>query len=173
MPAAPPAAAAPATAPAVATAPAPPLKVGAAPAFGLGCLWRRFAGIAICAADPKAAPYAGDHTITALAGALARGKLPEPEDAPAVVTPASTFLEADVLFATRAPEGKLLPVVDAYRRALRKHPEFPEAWRARLNIALAYRAMEFRDRARGRARGRRRSTRRRASCAASRATSRS
>jgi tetratricopeptide (TPR) repeat protein len=147
VPAAPPAAAAPATAPAsapaVAMAPAPPLKIGAAPAFGLGCLWRRFAGIAICVADPKAAPYVGDHTITAMVGALARGKLPEPEDAPPIVTPASTFLEADVLFATRAPEGKLLPVVDAYRRALRKHPDFPEAWRARLNIALAYRAMEF------------------------------
>jgi hypothetical protein len=137
-------AAVPAAAAAVATAPAaPPIRTGAAQTFGLGCLWRRFAGIAICVADPKAAPYAGDHTITAMVGALARGKLPEPEDAPAVVTPASTFLEADVLFATRAPEGKLLPVVDAYRRALRTHPDFPEAWRARLNIALAYRAMEF------------------------------
>ncbi len=127
-----------------ATEPADAPPVSAAPsAFGLGCLWRRFSGVAICVADPKAASYAGDHTITAMVGALARGKLPEPEDTPPVVTPASTFLAADVLFATRAPEGKFLPVVDAYRRALRTHPDFPEAWRARLNIALAYRAMEF------------------------------
>jgi len=116
--------------------------VAAAP-FGLGCLWRRFGGLAICVADPKAPPYAGDHTIMALVGALARGKLPEPEDTPAVATPALAFLKADVLFATRAPEAKLLPVVDAYRAALRQHPEFPDAWRARLNVALAYRAMEF------------------------------
>ncbi len=128
----------PASAPSV---PAP--RIVAAQTFGLGCLWRRFGGVAMCVADPKAAPYVGDHTITALVGALARGKLPEPEDTPAVVTPALLYLEADVLFATRAPDGKLLPVVDAYRRALRLHPEFPEAWRARLNIALAYRAMEF------------------------------
>lgn len=125
-----------------AAAPAP-ADGGAGGGYGLRCLWRRFGGVALCAADPKAAPYAGDHTITALVGALARGKLPEPEDHPAVVTPASTYLAADVLFATRAPEGKLLPVVDAYRSALRAHPDFPEAWRARLNIALAYRAMEF------------------------------
>ena len=110
---------------------------------GLGCLWRRFSGLAICLGDPKAPAYVGDHTVTAMVGALARGKLPEPEDTPAVATPALVYLEADVLFATRAHEGKLLPVVDAYRRALRQHPEFPEAWRARLNIALAYRAMEF------------------------------
>jgi len=120
---------------------APP-TAGAAP-FGLGCLWRRFGGLAICVADPKAPPYAGDHTIMALVGALARGKLPEPEDTPAVATPALAFLKADVLFATRAPEAKLLPVVDAYRAALRQHPDFPDAWRARLNVALAYRAMEF------------------------------
>ncbi len=119
---------------------AAPVRPGA---LGFGCLWRRFSGVAICVADPKAAPYVGDHTITALVGALARGKLPEPEDTPPVVTPALVYLQADVLFATRAPEGKLLPVVDAYRHALRTHPQFPEAWRARLNIALAYRAMEF------------------------------
>lgn len=121
---------------------APPLGTTTSP-FGLGCLWRRFGGVAMCVADPKAAPYAGDHTIMAMVGALARGKLPEPEDTPAVATPALAFLTADVLFATRAPEAKLLPVVDAYRQALRRHPDFPEAWRARLNIALAYRAMEF------------------------------
>jgi hypothetical protein len=79
-----------------------------------------------------------------MVGALARGKLPEPEDKSAVDTPALAFIAADVAFVMRAPDGKLLPVVDAYRRALRRHPDFPEAWRARLNIALAYRAMEFR-----------------------------
>ena len=110
----------------------------------LACLWRRVGGLAFCVADPKVAPYVGDHTITALVGALARGKLPEPEDTPTIATPALAYLEADVAFATRAASGKLLPVVDAYRKALRQHPEFPDAWRARLNIALAYRAMEFR-----------------------------
>jgi len=121
-----------------------PRMPGSLSGVGLGCLWRRVSGLAFCAADPKAPPYIGDHTITALVGALARGKLPEPEDTPPVVTPALLFLQADVAFMTRAPEGKLLPVIDAYRRALRQHPEFPEAWRARLNIALAYRALEFR-----------------------------
>lgn len=140
-----PAVAAPTVGAALGAAPSQPQAPSAVPnaSLGLRCLWRRFGGVAICVADPKAAPYAGDHTITALVGALARNKLPEPEDTPAVVTPASMFLAADVLFATRAPEGKLLPVVDAYRSALRKHPDFPEAWRARLNIGLAYRAMEF------------------------------
>ncbi|MCC6764884.1 MAG: hypothetical protein IT293_09495 [Deltaproteobacteria bacterium] len=127
-------------------APAPAASASApqpSSTYGLRCLWRRFAGTAICVADPKAAAYVGDHTITALVGALARGKLPEAEDTPTIVTPAAAFLAADVLFATRAPEGKLLPVVDAYRSALRAHPDFPDAWRVRLNIALAYRAMEF------------------------------
>jgi tetratricopeptide (TPR) repeat protein len=132
--------------PAALAAPPPPVLPripGSISSLGLGCIWRRIAGLTFCAADPKAAPYVGDHTVTAMVGALGRGKLPEPEDKPALVTPALPFLEADVLFMARAPEGKLLPVVDAYRRALRLHPDFPEAWRARLNIALAYRAMEF------------------------------
>ena len=131
--------------PAAVTVPAPvlPKIPGSISPLGLGCLWRRVAGLAFCAPDSKAASYVGDHTVTAMVGALARGKVPEPEDKPAVETPALAFLEADVAFVTRAADAKLLPVVDAYRRALRLHPDFPEAWRARLNIALAYRAMEF------------------------------
>ncbi len=128
----------------LAAAPAPPAAGASAAPGGLGCLWQRVAGRAFCAADPKAPAYVGDRTVTAMASSLARGREPEPEDAAAVETPAMAFLLADHAFITRAAGGKLLPVIDAYRQALREHPEFPEAWRARLNIALAYRAMEFR-----------------------------
>lgn len=53
------------------------------------------------------------------------------------------YLAADREFARRAPSRRLLPAIDLYRRALYRFPAFFDAGRARLNIALAYRAMGF------------------------------
>lgn len=108
------------------------------------CAWRRVAGVAFCAPDPKALAYAIAPPLAALAGALAdgNGKTPLPE-APAGDAAAPLYLHADRELVTRAPSGRLLPAIDAYRRALRRAPGFFDAPRARLNVALAYRALGF------------------------------
>ena len=112
------------------------------------CRWLRVSGVAFCAPDPAAVPYAADQALAGVATALAAGA-PRPPAPPAGNGPAPLYLAADCEFVMRAPSRRLLPVIDIYRRALRRFPAFFDAPRARLNIALAYRAMGFAAELRG------------------------
>jgi tetratricopeptide (TPR) repeat protein len=133
----------------------PPAAAGAAPTPNppllpavagdvppMPCLWQRRAGTPFCAPDARGDAY-GDEASAALARALAT-----PGEAPPAIDlsaehPARPYLEADRIYVGRAPDGKLLPAVRAYAAALRLAPDSPEAGRARMNVALALRAMAF------------------------------
>jgi len=106
------------------------------------CRWRRVSGVAFCTPDPAAVPYAADGALRRLATALAEGAARPPAPL-AGDGPAPLYLAADREFVVRAPSRRLLPAVDRYRDALRRFPAFFDAPRARLNIALAYRALGF------------------------------
>ncbi|HZR84480.1 MAG TPA: hypothetical protein VFD92_25500 [Candidatus Binatia bacterium] len=56
---------------------------------------------------------------------------------------ANAYLAADALFLEQAPGGWLLASAMAYAEALRFHPEFPDADRARANLAQIYAAIGF------------------------------
>lgn len=107
------------------------------------CAWRRLGTVACCAPDPGAPAYASRADLAALARALATAA--DPATLPAIVgdEPAALYLAADRELAVRATSGRVLPAIDLYRRALRGAPKFFDASRARLNIALAYRALGF------------------------------
>src|SRR6185295_13476281 len=82
--------------------------------------------------------------LARLARALDEGTRPLPAP-PAGTDAAVTYLAADHAFARGAAAGtRLLPAIEAYRHALRRHPGFLDAPRARMNVVLAYRAMGFR-----------------------------
>ena len=127
---------------------APPPPAGLEPIRGVDvpampCLWQRRAGVPFCAPDAASGAYASDPAAAVIAQALASpGREP-----PAVRLPrdhpARLYLEADAIFLARAGAAKLLPAVRAYQAALRRDPDFADAVRARLNVALAYRAMGF------------------------------
>ena len=110
----------------------------------LVCRWRRSAGVAYCGPDPKAAVYAADLGTANLAGQLDRARSgPGGSSTLTASGAAETYLNADVELMHGAKEGWLLPVVAAYEHALRAHPDFVDAPRARANVALLYHALGF------------------------------
>lgn len=115
----------------------------AAPDETLVCRWRRASGIAYCAPDPKAGVYLADLGTASLAGLLDRGRggpsaVPLPRSGPT-----EAYLNADVVLIRAARDGWILPAVSAYEQALRTHPEFVDARRARANLALVFHALGF------------------------------
>ncbi len=108
-----------------------------------GLVWT--SGVAFCAPDPAAVPYATPRALSRLASAL--GEAQDDDDLPPALEDATApalYLGADRELVARARSRRLLPAIDAYRHALRRFPAFVDAPRARLNIALAYRAVGFR-----------------------------
>jgi len=108
----------------------------------LPCAWRRWFGVPFCAPYPGMTAYGVDAETAALAIALATPGVEAPESVPGA-GPALDYLRADTAYVSGARMGRMLGAIQAYRRVLRRHPEFVDAPRARLNIALAYRAMGF------------------------------
>ncbi len=109
------------------------------------CRLTRKSGVAFCAPDPAAAPYAASPDLARLAAALADGDGDEGVPAPPTdATAAALYLAADRELVASARSRHLLAAIDAYRRALRRFPRFVDAPRARLNVVFAYRTIGFR-----------------------------
>jgi len=109
----------------------------------LVCRWRRSSGIAYCGPDPRNAVYLADLGTADLAGQLDRTRNGPTAAALPPLGAAEAYLNADVALLRGAKSGLLLPGLTAYEHALRAHPHFVDAPRARANVALLYHALGF------------------------------
>lgn len=108
-----------------------------------GCRFRRAHGFAFCAPTPGHPGYGGDPYVEGVAYRIAAGATWLAPIEPGEDSPAAVYLEADRQFLVDSREGYLLESVRAYRRAARNQPEFPDAERAYMNVALIYGAIGF------------------------------
>jgi hypothetical protein len=141
-------AARPAAATASAVPTAAPSAAGAAPGpdvkAKIACQWIRVAGYAFCGPDADQPGYAGSPALQRLAAQLGRGNRAEPISAEEQQQdPTLALLAADREFILRAQTNFLLPVAEAYQRALRKAPQGFDAARGRANLALVYYGLGF------------------------------
>ncbi len=105
------------------------------------CLFTRTAGVPYCAPNGDAPGYAQESYSSGLAHRIAAGATwLAPVRSPSA---AGLFLAADRDFILRARKGWLLSTVSSYERALRLEPDFPDAIRAHMNIALIYAVLGF------------------------------
>jgi tetratricopeptide (TPR) repeat protein len=141
-PAAPPAGAVVAPAAAVGSPEATADEAQGSAASPVTCLWTRVKGLPFCAPDPDAQVYAEPELAQAAAD-LTRGRIHGLEELFRDGTGARRFLAADRLLVAHAADGWLLRAANAYIEALRAEPDFGDATRARVNLALVYRAMGF------------------------------
>ena len=128
---------------------APAGQKGAAPSeekavpAAYSCRLRDSAGVLYCAPDPRDPVHARTPAWSWLAAEIDKGtrtleRIPAGSSAPAAL-----YLAGDVELLRGAESGWLLPAVAFYERALRLYPEYPDAERARLNIALIHGQLGF------------------------------
>lgn len=107
------------------------------------CLWTRVKGLPFCAPDPESPLYA-DPELAQAASDLTRGRIHGLDEVLRTESGgARRFLGADRLLVEHAGDGWLLSAAKAYEEALRAEPDYGDATRARVNLALVYRAMGF------------------------------
>jgi tetratricopeptide (TPR) repeat protein len=101
-------------------------------------------GLPFCAPDPTARVYRITPALVEAAEDIAKGRVYGLEELLSYArSGAGRFLAADRMLVERAGDGWLLKAATAYEEALRAEPEFVDATRARMNLAIAYRAMGF------------------------------
>lgn len=105
------------------------------------CLYTRVAGVPFCAPNGEMLGYAEDPHSSGIARRIAAGATWLPKIR--AQSSARPYLEADREFLRQAKKGWLLATIPAYKRALRLGPDFPDALRAHMNIALIYAQLGF------------------------------
>ena len=107
------------------------------------CRFIRLFGLPFCAPNAAQPGYRDSAYSSGVAHRLAAGatwlapiRMPDSN-------PAASLLKADREYVLKARDGWLLPVVRAYDRAARLHPEFEGVVRAHQNVALLYGELGF------------------------------
>lgn len=107
------------------------------------CRFIRLFGLPFCAPNSAQPGYRDSAYSSGVAHRLAAGatwlapiRMPDS-------SPAASLLKADREYVLKARDGWLLPVVQAYERAARLHPDFEGVVRAHQNVALLYGELGF------------------------------
>ena len=107
------------------------------------CRWTRLSGFPFCRPNPDLQAYAAYHSTAEFARALGEDHAALPDLPESLSGAPLLYLGADLELVRGTAAGRVLGAIDSYARALRRYPNFSDAGRAQINMALAYAALGF------------------------------